>query len=199
MSSLGEIVVSRKNQRRRRKNKGKSLTIGDVIQKRYSKALVNQQTKELLLRIIILVLIGWIVFTQFFFINRMTGTSMYPGIKDGDLLIGFRLNNDFLPEDIVYYQHNGKKYYGRVLAGEGDYLSFDEQGNVRVNGTVQGGDIFFATSPRQGQATEIILNEGQYYILGDYRIQTEDSRDFGPISKEDILGKVITLLRRRGL
>nr|WP_276933559.1 signal peptidase I [Globicatella sulfidifaciens] len=191
--------MSRKNQRRRRKNKGKSLTIGDVIQKRYSKALVNQQTKELLLRIIILVLIGWIVFTQFFFINRMTGTSMYPGIKDGDLLIGFRLNNDFLPEDIVYYQHNGKKYYGRVLAGEGDYLSFDEQGNVRVNGTVQGGDIFFATSPRQGQATEIILNEGQYYILGDYRIQTEDSRDFGPISKEDILGKVITLLRRRGL
>ena len=199
MSSLGEIIVSRRKQRRRRKNQGKSLSIGDIIQKRYNKALVNQQTKELLFRIIILVLIGWIVLTQFFFINRMTGNSMYPGVKDGDLLIGFRLNNDFLPEDIVYYQHNGKKYYGRVLAGEGDYLSFDEQGNVRVNGTVQGGDIFFATSPRPGQATEIILNEGQYYILGDYRIQTEDSRDFGPISKEDILGKIITLLRRRGL
>lgn len=37
------------------------------------------------------------------------------------------------------------------------------------------------------------------FVLGDYRTQSEDSRDFGPISIKDIDGKVITILRRRGL
>ena len=37
------------------------------------------------------------------------------------------------------------------------------------------------------------------FLLGDYRTQTLDSRDFGAISMENVEGKVITLLRRRGL
>ena len=36
-------------------------------------------------------------------------------------------------------------------------------------------------------------------LLGDYRTQSEDSRDFGPVPLEDVQAKVITLLRRRSL
>jgi len=37
------------------------------------------------------------------------------------------------------------------------------------------------------------------FILGDYRTQSEDSRDFGAVPLDDIAGKVITVLRRRSL
>lgn len=37
------------------------------------------------------------------------------------------------------------------------------------------------------------------FILGDYRTQTEDSRDHGPIPMEDVEAKVITILRRQGI
>ena len=39
--------------------------------------------------------------------------------------------------------------------------------------------------------------EGCVFVLGDYRTQAEDSRDFGCISLEDVKAKVITILRRR--
>lgn len=41
--------------------------------------------------------------------------------------------------------------------------------------------------------------EGHVFILGDYRTQTEDSRDHGPIPMEDVEAKVITILRRQGI
>ena len=41
--------------------------------------------------------------------------------------------------------------------------------------------------------------EGSVYVLGDYRTNTQDSRDFGAIPIKSVQGKVITILRRRGL
>ena len=41
--------------------------------------------------------------------------------------------------------------------------------------------------------------QGCLYVLGDRRTDTQDSRDFGPIPMESVEGKVITILRRRGL
>lgn len=41
--------------------------------------------------------------------------------------------------------------------------------------------------------------KGCVFLLGDYRTQTKDSRDYGPIKMEDVKAKVITVLRRREL
>ena len=40
---------------------------------------------------------------------------------------------------------------------------------------------------------------GSFFILGDYRTQSKDSRDFGAVDLADVKAKVITLLRRRSL
>ena len=45
----------------------------------------------------------------------------------------------------------------------------------------------------------LTVPENHVFILGDYRTQTVDSRDFGPVPMECVAGKVITILRRRGL
>jgi signal peptidase I len=42
------------------------------------------------------------------------------------------------------------------------------------------------------------MGENEYFLLDDYRISGKDSRVFGAIKKDDLLGKVAYILRRRG-
>ena len=46
---------------------------------------------NLLIRIALLALVGFLLFTQVLFLGRMSGNEMFPAVKDGDLLIGFRV------------------------------------------------------------------------------------------------------------
>ena len=70
---------------------------------------------------------------------------------------------------------------------------------LQINGTNQGGEIMYPTYAKPGTEYPFRVPEGTLYLLGDYRTQTEDSRDFGPIPMDDIQGKVITIVRRRGV
>lgn len=90
-------------------------------------------------------------------------------------------------------------YTGRVIATAGDVVSMSDSGTLLVNGTVQGGEIMYPTYVRGDLEYPYRVPEGCAYILGDYRTNTEDSRDFGPIFLENIEGKIITILRRRSL
>jgi signal peptidase I len=75
----------------------------------------------------------------------------------------------------------------------------DEAGTLRVNGTVQGGDILYPTYTKEGLEYPYRIPEGQVFIMGDYRTNTLDSRDYGSIPMEEVKGKIITILRRRGI
>ena len=87
-----------------------------------------------------------------------------------------------------------------VVVAAGDEVDMDEDGNLTVNGALQTGEILYPTyAGEDGPAYPYTVPEGCVFLLGDYRTQTLDSRDFGAISMENVEGKVITLLRRRGL
>jgi signal peptidase I len=65
---------------------------------------------------------------------------------------------------------------------------------------VQEEEIFYPTEPQEGDVTyPYTVDEGSYFVLCDYRTISFDSRTYGAISKKDLDGKVITLLRRRGI
>ena len=61
-------------------------------------------------------------------------------------------------------------------------------------------DIYYST-PRyeNGPDYPVTMAEGEYFILCDYREGARDSRYFGPVSRDEIKGKVITVIRRSGL
>lgn len=174
-------------------------TTGDIIAERRNRALDRQGWASLVLRILALLLIGWAVLTQVFLLTQVSGNDMFPAVKDGDLIIGFRLQREYAENDVIVYTVNGETHIGRIAADETDVVTLDESGTLLVNGTVQSGEILYPTYAKEGLTYPYTVPEGHVFVLGDYRTQTEDSRDFGPIPMEDVEAKVITILRRRGL
>ena len=124
---------------------------------------------------------------------------MFPAVKDGDLVIVFRIQQEYAKNDVVVYTVDGETHIGRIVARATDTVMLDDSGRLLVNGTNQTGEILYPTYAKEGLTYPYLVPEDHLFLLGDYRTQTEDSRDFGPIPMEDIQGKVITILRRRGL
>jgi len=183
----------------------KELRIADVIQRRREGAMVRAGYRDLIIRVLLLGIIAWLVLTYGFLITQCSGQAMYPAIKDGDLCILFRdptlrlMGEQYAAGDVVAYRIEGKRHFGRVIAIGGDTVQL-EGGSVTVNGVTEGEGILYPTYLRSGETFYIqSVQNDTLYVLGDYRTHTEDSRDFGPIPLDSVEGKVISILRRRGL
>ena len=100
--------------------------------------------------------------------------------------------------DVVIYQKGDAVYIGRIVAFETDTVMMDDSGKILVNGTTQSGEIMYPTYAKEGIEYPYRVPEG-LFLLGDYRTQARDSRDFGPVPLDNIKGKVITIVRRRGV
>ena len=124
---------------------------------------------------------------------------MFPAIKDGDVVLVFRLHQAYLKDDVVAYSLDSTRHIGRIVALESDVVTMDDSGIIRVNGTVQSGEIIYPTYAKEGLIYPYRVPEGHIFVLGDHRAHAIDSRDFGPVPIEQVEGKIITLLRRRGL
>ena len=117
---------------------------------------------------------------------------VWEDVKDGCAYLLYRLGgNPALRAPEVYA--------GRIIATGGDVVMMNEGGTLLVNGTPQSGEIMYPTYVRGNLEYPYRVPDGCVYILGDYRTNTKDSRDFGAIPLGDVMGKVITILRRRGL
>ena len=174
-------------------------SIEQVIRRRGNEILIRQGYVSLLLRCVVLIVALVLLLTQVFLIMQVTGNDMFPAIKDGDLVFAYRLQSDLSKNDVIVYKYDGKMRVGRILGRPGDVITLDDSGTLLVNGTTQGGEILYPTYAKENYTYPYVVPEDAYFILGDYRTQSEDSRDFGPVMKSSIQGKVITILRRRGI
>lgn len=177
----------------------KNATIADVIKARRMALNTREGYASLFLRIIVLTLAAYVIFTKVFLITQNNGLGMFPAMKDGDLVIAFRLQEEYAKNDVVVYTMDGKQRVGRIIARETDVIAMDGSGTLRVNGTVQSGEILYPTYAKEKLEYPYSVPEGHMFIMGDYRTNAEDSRDHGPVPMENLDAKVITILRRRGL
>lgn len=179
--------------------KSQTPTIAEVIARRRERLLLAEDLKNLVARVLVIAIAGWLLFTQVFLITRTIGQSMFPALKDGDLAIVFRLQETYARDDVISYTVDGQRYLGRIIARETDVVTMDDTGSLLVNGTTQSGEIMYPTYAKDGIEYPFRVPAGCVFVLGDYRTQAQDSRDFGAIPMENVEGKVITILRRRGL
>lgn len=141
-----------------------------------------------------------VLFGVVFGVFRVRDNAMSPRVSAGDLLFYYRLEKQLRTQDVVVLRKDGKRYVGRIVAKSGDQVEVTEDACLKVNGNlIVETDIFYDTL-RDGDRLDypVTLGDGQYFVLGDFRIGAEDSRYFGPVEKSEILGKVLILLRRTG-
>ena len=176
-----------------------------MIARRRARVITRAGYRRLAVRLIYLAVIFYLLFTYCFLITQNHGLDMFPALKDGDLCVVFRIQAQKLmgekvkADDIIAYRTDGKRAFGRVVAVEGDVVMLSDSGSLMVNGVTEGGDIVFPTYAKGEQVYPYLVPDGCVYVLGDRRVSTTDSRDLGPIPLESVEGKLITILRRRGL
>ena len=177
----------------------KAVSAADVIRSRRIALNTKEGYQKLFLRIVMLGLAVYLIFTKVFLVTQNKGLGMFPAMKDGDLIIAFRLQQDYAKNDVIVCDVDGKQQVARIVAREEDVVTIEEGGTLRVNGTVQSGDILYPTYIKEGLEYPYRVPKGHVFVLGDYRTNTVDSRDYGAVPMEQVEGKVITILRRRGL
>jgi signal peptidase I len=151
---------------------------------------------------------------------EVASESMLPTLEAGDHLFVSKLA---APRrgDIVVFEHAGARYVKRIVGLPGERVEV-RSGRVFVNGvapagwptgtlrldarghalsgmreqlgTVEHGVLGDATAQRAASAS--VVPDGHYFVLGDNRDHSTDSRDLGPIGQGEIVGVVTTLLGR---
>ncbi len=142
--------------------------------------------------------LSWLLITFVAQRTDVNGSSMYPTLEDGDQLIADKITYRFKdPErfDIIIfpYQYADKTYFiKRIIGLPGETVRIDDEGNIYINGTLLKESYGYERMEYAGLAAEEIqLAEDEYFVLGDNRNVSEDSRypDVGCIKREDIIGR----------
>ena len=127
---------------------------------------------------------------------RVEGTSMLPMLEDQDRLfinkIAYRMG-DIHQGDVVVFQYprdHTKSYIKRVIALPGDDLRIDH-GLVYVNGRRLKESYVPNRFTDDRTQPEIVLPPHEYFVMGDHRLISSDSRDFGPVDRNLIYGKAV--------
>ena len=125
---------------------------------------------------------------------RVEGTSMLPVLEDQDRLfvnkLAYRVGEIHRGDVVVFlYPHDHQKsYIKRVIALPGDDLKIDH-GNVYVNGKLLTEKYVPPRFADSRSLPESIVPDHEYFVMGDHRSISSDSRDFGPVDRDLIYGK----------
>jgi signal peptidase I len=136
-----------------------------------------------------------LIVTFGFQVARVDGLSMAPTLEDHDRLIVNKLVyeiGDPRPGDIVmlYYPLNPEKMFvKRVIAKEGDTVRIVD-GHVDVNGIPLHDDYVPQEFRSHDDWGPQVVQQGYYFVMGDHRNNSSDSRHWGPVPKKYIVGKV---------
>jgi signal peptidase I len=155
----------------------------------------------LLAKIAVIALFLVIIFTFLFGIKLIKDDSMYPGLRDGDLVIYYRMQKNYVQGDLIAIKKDGKTEFRRVVATEGDTVDINHDNGLEINGYPQQEKLIEGETLPVVDATEFPLTVGpeQVFVLGDNRQYSVDSRTYGCVDKADTQGRIITVIRRRNL
>ncbi|MFR7983979.1 signal peptidase I [Zhenpiania hominis] len=142
----------------------------------------------------------WLLFHVIFDIFLVSGDSMKPEIQDGDRVVIFQLARSFEPGDIIVFRTSeGETRIKRVIAVEGDTVDISPQGVLFINGEAAEEDYIYETTEITDQNVRypITVDENSYFVLGDNRGKSQDSRnqEIGLVQKEEIIGRVVLSIR----
>lgn len=127
---------------------------------------------------------------------KVEGTSMMPSLDDQERIFVNKFVYHLQPierDDIVVFHYPrdpSKSYIKRVIGLAGDHIRIDD-GQVFVNGKAIEEDYVPAEYADSRSFQEVVVPLESYFVLGDHRTMSNDSRDFGPVNQSFIYGKAV--------
>jgi signal peptidase I len=150
---------------------------------------------------VIVISLAIIIPVRYFLIQPfyVKGASMEPNFYDHEYLIIDEISYRFHPpargDVIVFkYPYDKSQYFIKRIIGLPNETVTVADGQVTIineanpDGFVLNEDLYLSGVHTQGADT-IVLNQDQYYLMGDNRSASLDSRMFGPVNQDDIIGR----------
>lgn len=190
--------------KRKKKNTGNPYGVNSpeyIIAKRRRHLRDKDEISSFLIRLIVMAAFLYILFGQIFGLALVNNDDMKPRISGGDLMLYYRLQNNWHTDDVVVFEKDGERYTGRIVASGGDTVDIPDEGGLYINdSSVLETDIFYVTKKYEtGIEFPVTLEKDEFFVLCDYREGAKDSRFFGPVKASELKGKVITVMRRNNL
>ena len=150
--------------------------------------------------VVIALAIFVLVYLFLFQPHQVRGNSMYPNFHDGDYLltdkISYRLHEPKRGDVVVFRAPKNEEYdyIKRIIGLPGERIKI-ERGKVFINDQILEEPYlpkdYVTTTGRLWQTKKegILLPEGHYFVLGDNRGHSSDSRQWGPVPEKNIIGK----------
>ena len=127
---------------------------------------------------------------------KVEGTSMMPGLEDQERIFVNKFVYRWEPiqrGDIVVFRYPrdvSKSFIKRVIGVAGDHVRI-ENGQVYVNDESIEEDYVPSEYADARSYPEITVPTNSFFVLGDHRTMSDDSRDFGPVNERFIYGKAV--------
>ena len=134
-----------------------------------------------------------IVSTVFLPVLKIYGSSMNPTVNEGDIVVALKGSN-FDQGDVIGLWYGNKLLVKRVIAGPGQWVDIDQDGNVYVDDKLL--DEPYISEKAVGDCDIDLpcqIPEDRYFVMGDHRLTSQDSRStvVGNIAEEQIVGRIV--------
>ena len=149
--------------------------------------------KSTIYTLIVVAAAAVLVATVWMPVLQIYGSSMTPTLNDGDIVVCVK-GSDFEPGDLVAFYIGNKILVKRCIAGPGQWVNIDADGNVYVDNKLL--DEPYLKEKSLGDCDIELpyqVPDNRYFCLGDHRSTSVDSRSttVGCISDEQLVGNIV--------
>lgn len=153
----------------------------------------NKMLRSTICTLVVVAAFSVLVATLLMPVLRIQGNSMTPTLQEGQIVISVK-GADFEQGDLVAFYIGNKLLVKRCIAGPGDWVDMDDEGNVYVNEKKLNEPYL-----REKAIGECDIKlpyqvpESRYFLMGDHRSTSVDSRSstVGAVAKDQIVGKIV--------